>query len=46
MAFHVFTAKKPDFERFYNMQEIVRKDFDKIYESSDQKAVELMLEKY
>jgi hypothetical protein len=46
MAMHVFTVKRPNFDRFFDEQAKVRKDFDKIYNSSNPKEIETMLEKY
>lgn len=45
-AKHVFTVRRPNFDRFYDEQYRVRRDFDKIYNSKDQKEISLMLEKY
>lgn len=37
MSMHVFSVKRPDFDRFYDEQYKVRRDFDKIYNSKDEK---------
>lgn len=46
LAQHVFTVRRPNFERFYDEQYIVRKDFDKILKSKDEKEIQIMLDKY
>ncbi len=42
----MFTVKRPNYERFYDEQYRVRKDFDSILNSSDEKEKQIMLEKY
>lgn len=46
LALHVFTVRRPNFDRYYDEQYRVRRDFDKILNSNDEKEIELMLEKY
>ena len=46
MAQHVFTIRRPNFDRFYDEQYRVRRDFEKILNSDNQLEVETMLEKY
>lgn len=46
LAQHVFTIRRPNFDRFYEEQYRVRRDFDKILNTKDQKEIEAMLEKY
>ena len=47
MAKHVFTIRRVDFDKFYEEQYRVRRDFDKILaKDADPKLVELTLEKY
>ena len=46
MSMHVFSTKRPNFDRFYDEQYKVRRDFDKIYNSKDEKQIQWMLEKY
>ena len=47
LAQHVFTIRRPDFDRFHAEQHRVRRDFDKIFaEDADPKQIELMVEKY
>ncbi len=43
---HIFTIRRTNFERFYDEQMKVRKDFDKILNSTDEKEINIMLEKY
>jgi len=42
----VFTIRRPNFDRFYDEQYKVRRDFDKILNSKDEKEILVMLEKY
>ena len=47
MAKHIFTIRRVDFDKFYEEQYRVRRDFDKILaKDADPKLVELTLEKY
>ena len=46
LAQHVFTIRRPNFDRFYDEQYQVRRDFDSILNSKDEKAINIMLEKY
>ena len=47
MAKHVFTIRRVDFDKFYEEQYRVRRDFDAILaKDADPKLVELTLEKY
>lgn len=46
LAQHVFTIRRPNFDRFHDEQYRVRRDFDKILQSTDEKEIQLMLEKY
>lgn len=46
MAQHVFTVKRPNFDRFFEEQYKARKDFDKILNSKDETEIGIMLEKY
>lgn len=39
MSMHVFSTKRPNFDRFYDEQYKVRRDFDKIYNSKDEKQI-------
>ena len=45
-AEHVFTVRRPNFDRFYDEHQKIRTDFDKIYKSKDALEVQVMLEKY
>lgn len=45
-AQHVFTIRRSNFDRFYEEQYRVRRDFDKILSNQDAQEVEAMLEKY
>jgi hypothetical protein len=42
----VFTIRRPNFERFHEEQYRVRRDFEKILNSKDEKEIQIMLEKY
>ena len=47
MAQHIYTIRRSNFDRFYDEQYRVRRDFDKIFaKDADPKLVELTLEKY
>lgn len=46
MSQHVFTVRRPNFDRFYDEQYRVRRDFDKILNSNDEQEINIMLEKY
>lgn len=46
LSHHVFTVRRPNFDRYFDEQQRVRQDFDKIYNSKDEKEVQIMLEKY
>lgn len=46
LALHVFTVRRPNFDKFYEEQYKVRRDFDSILNSKDDKEIEVMLEKY
>ena len=45
-ALHVYTVRKPNFDRFHEEQYKVRRDFDKILKSKDEKEIQIMLEKF
>ena len=42
----MFTIRRPNFERFHEEQYRVRRDFEKILNSKDEKEIQIMLEKY
>jgi hypothetical protein len=42
----MFTIRRPNIDRFHDEQYRVRRDFDKILNSTDEQEVNLMLEKY
>ena len=46
MSQHVFVGKKSNFDRFYEEQYTVRRDFEKLLSTNDEKEIDLMLEKY
>ena len=47
MSSHIFTVRRTNYERFYDEQYRVRRDFDKILAAdADPKLVELTIEKY
>ena len=47
MANHIFTIRRTNYDRFYDEQYRVRRDFDRISApDADQKDIELTLEKY
>jgi hypothetical protein len=46
MAQHCFTIRRPNYDRFHDEQYRVRRDFDKILNSTDEQEVNAMLEKY
>lgn len=46
MAQHMFTIRRPNFDRFFDEQYRVRRDFEKILNSSDDQEINAMLEKY
>lgn len=46
LAQHMFTIRRPNIDRFHDEQYRVRRDFDKILNSTDEQEVNLMLEKY
>ena len=46
LAQHVFTIRRTNFDRFHDEQYRVRRDFEKILNSSDQQEINAMLEKY
>ena len=43
---HIFTIRRPNFERFYDEQYRVRRDFDQILNSKDEREISAMIEKY
>ncbi len=43
MSQHIFTAKRPNIDRFYDEQYIVRRDFEKLLNTTDEKEIDLML---
>ena len=46
MAMHIHTIKRVNIDRFHDEQYTVRRDFDKIFNSTDEKEVDAMLDKY
>ena len=46
LAQHVFTIRRTNFDRFHDEQYRVRRDFDKILNSTDDQEVNAMIEKY
>ena len=42
----MFTVRRPNFDRYFDEQYKVRRDFDKILNSKDEKEITIMLEKY
>ena len=47
LAQHIYTIRRVNFERFYDEQARVRRDFDKIFApESDELETKLMIEKY
>ena len=46
MSMHVFSVRRPNFDRFYDEQYKVRRDFDKILNTQNEKEIQWMLEKY
>ena len=47
LAQHVYTIRRPDFDRFHDEQYRVRRDFDRIFKAdADAKDIDLTIEKY
>ena len=46
LALHVFTVRRTNYDRFYEEQYKVRRDFEQIYNSNDEKEISVMLDKY
>ena len=46
MSKYVFTVRSPNIDRFFDEQYLVRQDFEKLLNSTDEKEIDIMLEKY